>query len=204
MKHKDLKIDFRYLTENIACLSVDSISGESVHNDINNEEAIIIFNSLVGEKENCQTVKVLLKENNQLKEQLDCLRSGEYLNQLRFERDILQHVVDNNEVSKEDKEFIDMTHRNTELLEENQKLKKQLEDHIKAEMKAKDESEKLRKEYQETYKDVRVEIKEYKTQQKEFIEYLEKTIIDSKAGSGQQYYYQQLLEMYKEIIGSDK
>ena len=38
-------------------------------------------------------------------------------------------------------------------------------------------------------------------QQKEFIEYLEKTIVDSKAGSGQQYYYQQVLEMYKEIIG---
>lgn len=71
MKHKDLKIDFRYLTGNIACLSVDSISGESVHNDINNEEAIIIFNSLVGEKENCQTVKTLLKENQSLKKQLE-------------------------------------------------------------------------------------------------------------------------------------
>ena len=63
MKQKDLKIDFRYLTGNIACLSVDSIDGESVHNDINNEEAIIIFNSLVGEKADCQTVKSLLKEN---------------------------------------------------------------------------------------------------------------------------------------------
>lgn len=71
MKQKDLKIDFRYLTGNIACLSVDSISGESIHNDINNEEAIIIFNSLVGEKENCQTVKTLLKENQELKKQLE-------------------------------------------------------------------------------------------------------------------------------------
>ena len=70
MKQKDLKIDFRYLTGNIACLSVDSISGESVHNDINNEEAIIIFNSLVGEKADCQTVKSLLKENAELKKQL--------------------------------------------------------------------------------------------------------------------------------------
>lgn len=43
-----------------------------------------------------------------------------------------------------------------------------------------------------------------KTQQKEFINYLEKTIIDSKVGSGQQYYYQQVLEMYKEITGDDK
>ena len=36
---------------------------------------------------------------------------------------MLQDLVDNGEVSKEDKEFIDMIHRNTELLEENQKLK---------------------------------------------------------------------------------
>ena len=65
----------------------------------------------------------LAEENKRLKQQLDYLRSGEYYNQLRFERDMLQHVVDYNEVSKEDKEFIDMTHRNTELLEENQQLK---------------------------------------------------------------------------------
>lgn len=71
MKIKDLKINFRYLGGNIACLSVDSISGESVHNDINNEEAIIIFNSLVGEKADCQTVKSLLKENQELKKQLE-------------------------------------------------------------------------------------------------------------------------------------
>lgn len=63
MKQKDLKIDFRYLTGNIACLSVDSISGESVHNDINNEEAIIIFNSLIGEKEN-QRIGVIENESN--------------------------------------------------------------------------------------------------------------------------------------------
>ena len=75
MKQKDLKIDFRYLTGNIACLSVDSICGESVHNDINNEEAIIIFNSLVGEKADCQTVKSLLKENQELKKQVEDLFS---------------------------------------------------------------------------------------------------------------------------------
>lgn len=56
------------------------------------------------------------EEAKELKEELDYLRSGEYLNQLRFERDMLQHVVDNSKVSKVDKEFIDMTHRNTELL----------------------------------------------------------------------------------------
>lgn len=71
MKTKDLKINFRYLDGNIACLSVDSVDGKRVHNDIDNEEAIIIFNSLVGEKENCQTVKTLLKENQELKKQLE-------------------------------------------------------------------------------------------------------------------------------------
>lgn len=71
MKTKNLEINFRYLWGNIACLSVDSMDGKSVHNDINDEEAIIIFNSLVGEKENCQTVKTLLKENQELKKQLE-------------------------------------------------------------------------------------------------------------------------------------
>ena len=65
----------------------------------------------------------LLVEFKELKKQLEYLRSGEYLNQLKFERNMLENIVQNCEVSKEDKEFIDMTHRNTELLEENQKLK---------------------------------------------------------------------------------
>ena len=69
MNEKDLRINFRYLTGNIACMSVDSVSGKPVHNDINNEEAIILFNSLVGEKEGCRTLKILLKENKQLKEE---------------------------------------------------------------------------------------------------------------------------------------
>lgn len=62
-------------------------------------------------------------ETYRLSHQLDYLRSGEYYNQLRFENELLQHVVDTMEISKEDREFIDMTHRNTELLEENQRLK---------------------------------------------------------------------------------
>ena len=85
MKHKDLKIDFRYLIGNTACLSVDSISGEPIHNDINNEEAIIIFNSLVGEKEDCQTVKKLLKNKEQLKEQ----QQQEFIDYLEEEKDRL-------------------------------------------------------------------------------------------------------------------
>ena len=62
-------------------------------------------------------IENLVKENQELQKQLEYLRSREYYNQLRFERDMLQYVVDNGKVSKEDKEFIDMTHRNTELLE---------------------------------------------------------------------------------------
>ena len=62
-------------------------------------------------------IRQLDKENQELKKQLEYLRSGEYYNQLRFERDMLQYMADNGKVSKEDKEFIDMTHRNTELLE---------------------------------------------------------------------------------------
>ena len=54
----------------------------------------------------------------------------EYYNQLRFERDMLQNVVDNGEVPNEDKQFIDMTHRNTELLEQQKEFIKYLEDEI--------------------------------------------------------------------------
>ena len=90
---KDLKINFRYLGGNIACLSVDSIAGQSIHNDINNEEAIIIFNSLVGEKENCQTVKTLLKENQELKKQLE--ETDRKLFLTKNELDMRQKTIDN-------------------------------------------------------------------------------------------------------------
>ena len=69
------------------------------------------------------------KENQELQKQLEYLRSGEYYNQLRFERDMLQYVADNGKVSKEDKEFIDMTHRNTELLEVIEELREYILNH---------------------------------------------------------------------------
>ena len=72
-------------------------------------------------------VKDLLKENELLTRQLSYIRSGEYLNQLKFERNMLEDVVSKGEVSEIDKAFIDMTHRNTELLEENQKLKERID-----------------------------------------------------------------------------
>lgn len=64
----------------------------------------------------------------ELERQLEYLRSGEYYNQLRFERNMLEYIVDNGEVSKEDKEFIDCTHRNTELLEQQKEFIKYLGD----------------------------------------------------------------------------
>lgn len=73
------------------------------------------YSSEVERMQKC--IDELQQENQSLKKQLEYLRSGEYYNQLRFERDMLQYVADNGKVSKEDKEFIDMTHRNTELLE---------------------------------------------------------------------------------------
>lgn len=75
-------------------------------------------------------VSRLKKENQELKKQLEYLRSGEYYNQLRFENKMLQDIVDNGEVSKEDREFIDCTHRNTELLEQQQEFIKYLENEI--------------------------------------------------------------------------
>ena len=72
-------------------------------------------------------VKDLLKENKLLTRQLSYIRSGEYLNQLKFERNMLEDLVSKSEVSEIDKAFIDMTHRNTELLEENQKLKERID-----------------------------------------------------------------------------
>ena len=61
----------------------------------------------------------LLKEIKELQSQLSYLRSGEYYNQLRFENEILQNVVDTNGVPSEVYDYIDCAHRNTELLEKN-------------------------------------------------------------------------------------
>ena len=69
----------------------------------------------------------LVEEKEKLQEQLDYLRSGEYYNQLRFENEMLQNVVDTNGVPSEVYDYIDCVHRNTELLEENEQLKKELE-----------------------------------------------------------------------------
>lgn len=89
--------------------------------------------------------------------------------------------------------------------EENEELKKQLEDYIKTNLKLKNELFNKRKEYQDTYKDVRIEIKEYKTQQKEFINYLEDEIkIYSNTYMGEMLKeLKEVLQKYKSIIGND-
>ena len=74
----------------------------------------------------------LQQENQELKKQLEYLRSGEYINQLKFERNMLEDLLNKGEVSKEDKEFIDMTHRNTELLEQQKEFIEWLENEIEA------------------------------------------------------------------------
>ena len=79
-------------------------------------------------------IKELQQENQELKKQLEYLRSGEYINQLKFERNMLEDVVNKGEVSKEDKEFIDMTHRNTELLEQQKEFIEWLESMLVSEL----------------------------------------------------------------------
>ena len=104
------------------------------------DENELLFDELYEKTKDCgrvQFINLLMekeREKQELKEQLDYLRSGEYLNQLRFERDMLQHVVDNSKVSKVDKEFIDMTHRNTELLAQQKEFIEYLEDMLVSEL----------------------------------------------------------------------
>lgn len=89
----------------------------------------LLFNKLYEKTKDCgrtQFINLLMqaeRENKALRRQLKLLRNGEYFNQLKFERDLLRYLVDHGEVSKEDEKFVDMTHRNTQLLEENRKYK---------------------------------------------------------------------------------
>lgn len=77
-----------------------------------------------------------------------------------------------------------------ELQQENQELKKQLEEYDRKLFITKNELDMRQK-----------SIDNKLNQQKEFIEMLEKEILDSKAGSSQQYYAKEHLRLFKEIIG---
>ena len=191
MKTKDLKINFRYLGGNIACLSVDSIVGKSIHNDINNEEAIIIFNSIVGEKENCQTVKTLLKENQELKEKLDKYENPEDMTLMMMW--CTEKVKDENKKLKEEitnlSKDVDMWNaKYNDMFDENRMLKKQVENYKKL-----------------GFKHLQDKNNNLETQQKEFIKWLEDYLnlfdnmdIDAKISYDM---FEEILQKYKEIIG---
>lgn len=132
----------------------------------------------------------LLKENEKLKKRLEYLKSGEYLNQLKFERSMLEEIVEHGEVSKEDKKFIDCVHRNTELLEENKELKEQNEFLMEREN----------------------ELQVLEIKQKEFIKWLEDGIqkvkntefLDERIQRAGLIAYNRCLRKYKKIVGDDK
>lgn len=175
MKIKDLKINFRYLGGNIACLSVDSISGESVHNDINNEEAIIIFNSLVGEKADCQTVKSLLKENQELKKKyenavVDYETTMAEKNELKSQLKGTTHCFDEKEHKRLSEQLELLTSKLDEydlIVDERNQLKNQLEEY-------KDKINWYENfEVNKTIDKLRLK---HNIQQKEFIKYLEDLI----------------------------
>lgn len=188
MKIKNLKISFRYLGANIACLSVDNIDGKSVHNDIVNEEAIIIFNSLIGEKENCKTIKSLLKENQEFKKQLEEYKNR-YINRLN------NQLAEGVEPDPEDYYLAEIEGKANDY----DKLLKQLEERNI-----------------EYFKGAYDTHNKYYDQQQEFIKYLEDSIDklikeygnyvyeDYSEEKGKYDSYQEILQKYKKIIGGNE
>ena len=112
----------------------------------------------------------LAEENKMLKQQLKYLRSGEYYNQLRFENEMLQNVVDTNGVPSEVYDYIECTHRNTELLEKNEQLKKELEQSNAVVDTNKELAESFHKEKQQ----LKEQLKKLKKITKQFLIYLNK------------------------------
>ena len=166
--------------------------------------AVADYETTMFEKEQLNSlVNSCQEEIRRLKKQLEYLRSGEYYNQLRFENEMLQQVVDTNGVPSEVYDYIDCTHRNTELLEENQELKKQLEEN-------KDKINWYENfEINKTIDKLRIK---HNNQQKEFIEYMNKTIeelecddVDDEEMKGYLIQridtFKEILQKYKNIIG---
>lgn len=157
-------------------------------------------------------IRYLLEENQELKSQLKgtthCFDEEEH-------RELKKQL---HEASLTIQEMVEQDIECPSNCEKLRKIKKQLEEYIKSNMKLKDELSNKRKEYQDTYKDVRIEIKEYKTQQKEFIKYLEDEIksIENKvfnlpvASNERNYLVNignnliEILQRYKEIVGNNK
>ena len=98
-------------------------------------------------------------------------------------------------LDKERQEKLSLLKEN--LIKENQKLKKQLEV-------GEEQYNDLVEEKESLQEQLSSNLLQLEIQQKDFIKYLEKEIVDCKAGSGQQYYAQEHLKMFKEIIGGNK
>ena len=110
--------------------------------------------------------ELVKNELNQIELQYNALKQQKFNELLKENQELKLELSGYRQAILNNKEMLG-------LKEQNEELKKQLEEYIKQNMKLKDELFDKRKEYQDTYKDVRIEIKEYKTQQKEFIKYLE-------------------------------
>ena len=123
-----------------------------------------------------KVIKDLKERNNNLQEQY----------RLRDIRCI--HLEYENEMLKSD--FETQHELTKKYAEENQELKKQLEEYDRKLFITKNELDMRQK-----------SIDNKLNQQKEFIEMLEKEILDSKAGSSQQYYAKEHLRLFNEIIG---
>lgn len=105
-------------------------------------------------------------------------------------------IKENQELKKQYCERTDCSGRigNSKKVEELQKENKQLQERIEY-------LERSNNRREDIILEQRQEINNLETQQKEFIEMLEKEILDSKAGSSQQYYAKEHLRLFKEIIG---
>ena len=150
-----------------------------------------------------KVIKDLKERNNNLQEQyrlrdIRCIHL-EYENEMLKNDFEAQHELtkkyaeENQELKLELSGYRQAILKDKEMLglkEENDKLKKQLEEYDRKLFITKNELDMRQK-----------SIDNKLNQQKEFIEMLEKEILDSKAGSSQQYYAKEHLRLFKEIIG---
>lgn len=147
---------------------------------------------------------MLQQENRELKKQLDYLRSGEYLNQLKFERNMLEDLVQEEKLSNEVYSIKKIMQANTRLAEKNQELNKQLED-ISEELELVRCDLHNRTSERDGYER---ELNECLSQQKEFIKWLENGIekvkntefFDERIQKAGLIAYNRVLSKYKEIL----
>ena len=133
--YEKLASEYTYETrEDTKVFDINSNNGKLMYATVNEiVSPILKENKILKEnaENNDKVVDKVNWENQLLKKQLEYLRSGEYYNQLRFENEMLQQVVDTNGVPSGVYDYIDRTHRNTELLEQQKEFIKWLEDYLK-------------------------------------------------------------------------